>query len=446
MKFDLPDLFGKKAIATLNAEVLQQQKQNNLLQIQLDALSRSMAVIEFSPTGIITNANENFLKTFGYELDEIVGKHHRMFVLPETQATSEYAAFWERLRRGEFFSDEYLRVGRDGKEIWIQATYNPVISENGVVDKVVKYATDITHAKRANALIRSQTDAVNRAFAVIEFDLQGHILTANENFLSVMGYSISEVVGRHHRIFVSNAYANSDEYARFWKDLRTGRYHRGEFHRVGKGGRDVYIQASYSPIFAIDNSVSSVIKYASDITTAMNARIQSNEVSRSVCTGVSEMTSTNNEISKNVSSTAGLAKIAEELSLTANDNVKSLGDESRSIEKVVEMIRELTDQTNLLALNATIESARAGEAGKGFAIVASEVKDLARQTASATRSIEGTVEQIQAKVNEVMKSMNSISTSVSNVSNNMNMISAAVEEQSHTMNSIAMTAKNLESA
>ena len=443
MKFNLSDMFSNKKLIRMEAQTTELQRLNNILQTQLDALSRSMAVIEFSPTGIVTHANNNFLSTFGYQLEDVVGHHHRMFVLPQDQTKPEYATFWDRLRGGEFFCNEFLRVGRDGREIWIQATYNPVFSADGKVEKVVKYASDITTTKKATALVRSQTDAMNRAFAVIEFDLQGNILNANENFLNAMGYSLAEIVGKHHRIFVTDEYANGHEYSTFWSNLRSGRYLQGEFHRIGRGGRDVYIQASYSPIFAMDGNVSSVIKYASDITAAMTARIKSNEVSQSVCTGVSEMTATINEISKNVSATAGLARVAEEMSDAANDNVKLLGDESRSIEKVVEMIRDLTDQTNLLALNATIESARAGDAGKGFAVVANEVKDLARQTATATQSIEGTVIQIQTKVNEVIKSMDSISSSVSSVNSNMGMISAAVEQQSITMNTIANTARNL---
>ncbi len=428
---------AKQSIVDLNSKL-------SALENKLKALDRSMAIIEFDPSGTILNANDNFLSTLGYRLDEIIGKHHRIFLRASEQSTPEYSNFWRRLQSGEFFSGEFPRVNKSGQEVWIQATYNPVFDELGRVVKVVKLASDITMAKKTQVALNSQAEAVSRCFAVIEFKLDGTIVQANKNFLDALGYDLSEITGRHHRIFVTDDFARSPEYAVFWKNLNQGRYQSGEFHRVGKGGRSVHIQASYNPIFGINGEITAVIKYASDITQAVIARDRTSVVSNSVSASVMQMTQTINEINSNVLSTATLAKDAETLARTTTDSVRKLDEGSRTIEKVIEVIRDLADQTNLLALNATIESARAGEAGRGFAVVASEVKDLAKHTAQATQNIEATVNMIQNSINEVVDYVNQISSGVSNVSNNMTVISAAVEEQSVTMSSIADTALELQ--
>jgi methyl-accepting chemotaxis protein len=411
---------------------------------QLQAIHRSMAVIEFDPNGVILQANENFLAALGYTLDEITGKHHRMFVRSGDAASPEYTRFWSRLRNGEFFSGEFPRLNKAGKEIWIQATYNPVFDDAGNVVSVVKFASDITKAKMQLANLNGQAGAVDRCFAVIEFNLNGIILNANDNFLNTVGYTLAEIQGKHHSMFVTAEYRTSKEYASFWEALNRGQYHSGEFHRIGKGGRDVYMNASYNPILGINGEITSVIKYASDVTSAVVNRQRTTTVAHSVASSVSQMTQTIQEISGNVSSTAVLAKEAESMSLGARKGVEALDDQSRSIGKVVETIRDLAEQTNLLALNATIESARAGEAGRGFAVVASEVKELAKQTAKATQTIEQTVSIIQNSISGVVESTERISTSVANVSQNMVVISAAVEEQSVTMKALADTASELQ--
>ncbi len=274
--------------------------------------------------------------------------------------------------------------------------------------------------------------------------LDGTIVRANTNFLEAMGYTESEIAGKHHSMFVPQELRNTKEYAEFWAALNRGQYHSGEFHRIGKGGRSVYLQASYNPIFGLNGEITSVIKYASNITEAVTNRRRTQHVAHTVASSVSQMTQTIQEISSKVTSTAGLARDSEALSNEAREGVQALDRQSRSIGKVVETIRELADQTNLLALNATIESARAGEAGRGFSVVASEVKELAKQTAKATQSIEQTVLLIQNSISGVVNSNEKISSGVANVSQNMLVISAAVEEQSVTMNSLADTARELQ--
>ena len=232
----------------------------------LDALDKSQAMIEFDPNGNILYANENFLGAMGYSLGEVRGKHHSMFVDPKYGASTEYKTFWEDLRRGEFKSEEFQRFAKGGKEIWIQASYNPVKDRSGQVCKVVKYATDITAQKLQNADYAGQIDAIGKSQAVIEFDLQGNILNANNNFLGATGYTLDEIKGQHHSMFVDPAYANSPDYRTFWERLGRGEYLSGEYQRFGKGGKEVWIQASYNPIMDMSGKPFKVVKYATDIT------------------------------------------------------------------------------------------------------------------------------------------------------------------------------------
>jgi PAS domain S-box-containing protein len=233
---------------------------------QMTALSQSMALIEFSPDGVILWANENFCRTLGYGLEEIKGKHHRMFVDPAYAGTAEYREFWSKLGRGEHDCAEYKRVTKDGREIWIQASYNPVKTRSGKVIKILKQATDITAEKFKSANTAGIVAAVSRATAVIEFTPEGEILTANENFLSTMGYGLDEIKGRHHRMFVDPAYAQSQAYADFWSRLKSGEVAADEFKRLAKGGRDVYLMATYNPIFDVNKRVVKVVKIATDMT------------------------------------------------------------------------------------------------------------------------------------------------------------------------------------
>lgn len=232
----------------------------------VDAISRSQAVIEFDPSGIILHANDNFLAAVGYTLEEIQGQHHSMFVDAEYKASAEYAEFWKKLGAGEFYSGEYKRIGKGGKEIWIQATYNPILDGDGVPFKVVKYASDITEAKLQAADFSGQINAIGKSQAVIEFSMDGIILDANENFLGAVGYSLGEIKGQHHRMFVDVQDRESAEYARFWERLGRGEYDTGEYKRIANGGKEIWIQASYNPIMDMNGKPFKVVKYATDIT------------------------------------------------------------------------------------------------------------------------------------------------------------------------------------
>ncbi len=261
------DLNGKPYKVVKYASDITQQKQKNAdYGGQVEAIGKSYAVIEFELDGTIIRANENFLTTLGYRAEEIVGKHHRILVDPNYANSAEYTQFWDKLGRGKYDSGEYKRIGKNGKEVWIQASYNPILDSNGEPFKVVKYAADITEQKLLNADFSGQIEAIGLSQAVIEFGLDGTIITANENFLKTLGYELNEIQGRHHRIFVEPSYASSAEYREFWDKLNSGKYDAGEYKRIDKHGHDVWISASYNPILDLNGRPFKVVKYATDIT------------------------------------------------------------------------------------------------------------------------------------------------------------------------------------
>jgi methyl-accepting chemotaxis protein len=235
-------------------------------QARLTALDKSQAIIEFKLDGTIITANENFLKAMGYALNEIQGRHHSMFVDPAYKESAEYREFWAKLGRGEYQAAQYKRIGKGGREVWIEASYNPLLDRSGRPYKVVKYATDVTQQKTVFADLHGKVEAIGRSQAVIEFELDGTIITANENFLHAMGYTLAEVKGKHHGIFVEPAYRESAEYKRFWETLREGKYQAAQYKRLGKGGREIWIEASYNPVLDLNGRPWKVVKFATDIT------------------------------------------------------------------------------------------------------------------------------------------------------------------------------------
>ena len=511
-------------------DVTAQKLQNADFQGQIQAVSKAQAVIEFNLDGTIITANDNFLNVMGYTLEEIQGQHHRMFTEESFRASVEYRQFWEALNRGEYQAAEYKRVGKGGKEVWIQASYNPILDLNGNPFKVVKYATDITEQKLQNANFEGLIQAVGKAQAVIEFNLDGTIITANDNFLNVVGYTLEEIQGQHHRMFVEESFRTSIEYRQFWEELNQGKYQTAEYKRIGKGGKEVWIQASYNPILDLNGNPFKVVKYATDITeqklqqqklranvdtmlevvqaamegdltvqvpvkgedaigqmgeglqrflsnlkeimarfteSAQNLSSSSEELStpsqqmagnaeetstqagvvsaaseqvsnniQTAAAGAEEMMASIGEIAKNSNEAATIAKEAVRVAGSANETIKTLGEASVEIGKVIKVITSIAQQTNLLALNATIEAARAGEAGKGFAVVANEVKELAKQTAQATEDISQRIEAIQAGSEGAVEAIGKVSTIIGTINDISSTIAAAVEEQTVTTNEI----------
>lgn len=431
---------------------------------QLEAISKAQAVIEFKLDGTILTANKNFLNTVGYQLAEIQGQHHSIFVDPVERQGAAYKQFWKDLAVGEFKSGEFKRFGKDSKEIWIQASYNPILDMNGRPFKVVKYATDITASKLQNADYEGQLAAISKSQAIIEFDLNGKIQFANENFLTTVGYSLNEIKGQHHRLFVDTQERESAEYKKFWEDLKSGVYKSGEFKRFGKGGKEIWIQASYNPIFDMNGKPFKIVKYASDITAQkqekeeIKAKLSSSVLSSAeeanylsaelksylsgVGTATEEMISSIAEISKNTESSTNLTKTVVDQIERASEVLQSLQKSSEEIGDILKMVTEIASQTNLLALNATIEAARAGDAGKGFAVVATEVKELASRTAEATEDIRAKIASIQSESHRAINSVTSAMDSVRDVNSSVVSIASALEEQTAVTNEIGRSVNN----
>ncbi|UPT87738.1 PAS domain-containing protein [Bradyrhizobium barranii subsp. apii] len=400
---------------------------------KISAIGRAQAVIEFNLDGTIITANENFLSTVGYRLDEIQGQHHSIFVGAGERDSAAYREFWAKLGRGEFQSGEYKRFGKGGKEVWILASYNPILDEAGKPFKVVKFATDVSAQKLSNANFAGQIEAIGKSQAVIEFSMDGKVLTVNENFLGALGYTLSEIVGKHHSMFVGADERDSEAYRAFWARLNAGEFQSGEYPRVGKGGRQVWIQASYNPIRDLNGNPFKVVKYASDTTAQVIARKRSEKVRdmmESVAAGAEELNASVREIAEAMTRSRETASTAVDRVEAADHQAQRLTQAAESMSMIVQLIGSITGQINLLALNATIESARAGEAGRGFAVVASEVKNLANQAKQAADRIEQEIGNLNGISVDVVAALGAIRGAIEGVSEYVSSTAAAVEEQS----------------
>ena len=412
---------------------------------QLKAVSKAQAVIEFRLDGTVLNANENFLHAMGYTLEEILNKPHSLFVDPSYRDSAAYRQFWEKLGRGEYQAGQFKRIGTGGKEVWLQASYNPILDLNGKPFKIVKYASDITAEKLRAADFEGQLAAIDKAQAVIEFTLDGTILTANENFLKTMGYTLEEIRGKHHGMFCLEDYRNSPEYRAFWEKLARGEHDAGKYKRLGKGGKEIWIQATYNPIVDANGRPYKVVKFAPDITqqvlqeqqlielirhvkkAAMEIQAGAEEIAKGnldlsqrteqQASSLEETASSMEEMTSTVKQTADNAGQANQLALAARQQAEKGGDvvgsavqameainvASRKIADIIGVIDEIAFQTNLLALNAAVEAARAGEQGRGFAVVATEVRNLAGRSATAAKEIKALIQDSVGKVHEGSK-------------------------------------------
>ena len=400
---------------------------------KIAAIGRAQAVIEFNLDGTIISANDLFLGVVGYSLAEIQGKYHSMFVAPAERDSAAYREFWASLGRGEFKSAEYKRFGRGGREIWILASYNPILDDTGRPFKVVKFATDVSAEKLKAADFAGQVDAIGKSQAVIEFSMDGIVLDANDNFLNTLGYSLAEIRGKHHRMFVSPAEQQSEAYREFWASLNRGQFQSAEYKRFGKGGREVWIQASYNPIRDLNGKPYKVVKYAADTTAQAIARMKSESVRGmmdSVAAGAEQLNASVREISEAMVKSKETAVGAVDRVEAADHKAQRLSEAAGSMSSIVQLIGDITGQINLLALNATIESARAGEAGRGFAVVAAEVKNLASQAKQATDKIDSEIGNLNEISAEVVDALTTIKSAIQNVSEYVSSTAAAVEEQS----------------
>ena len=371
----------------------------------LAALDRSMALIEFQPDGTILNANSNFLSLMGYTLAEVRGQHHRLFCEPGQSSSREYSEFWRRLASGEFVSERFLRRDKQGREIWLEGSYNPVLSASGRVEKVVKIAADISAQVRMEQEQNSLINAINRSMAMIEFNLQGEVLSANDNFLNTMGYRLEDIRGKHHRLFCNREEADSAGYKSFWAQLNRGEYVSGRFQRVGRNGQPIWLRATYNPVFDSNGKLYKVVKFASDVTEQVQHQEAESRAARIAYDTALQTDATAQQGAQVVQHTVEVMQgIAGELNRAA-EGISAVSEQSEMISSIVQTIRGIAEQTNLLALNAAIEAARAGEQGRGFAVVADEVRSLAGRTSQATVEIVEVVRRNHELAQDAVNSM-----------------------------------------
>ena len=371
------------------------------------AIDRSMAVIEFTPEGRILSANDNFLQTTGYALSEIQGEHHRMFCESSYAASAEYHDFWQKLNRGEFASGRYLRVNKQKQHIWLEASYNPVFGDDGKLESVIKFASDVTEQVEQAQRQQSLIDAIDRSMAVIEFNLKGEVQVANENFLATTGYMLHEIQGKHHRMFCTSDEGKSNEYSQFWQRLNRGEYVAGQFKRVNKHGEVIWLEATYNPVFDAAGQLEKVVKFASDIT----AKVERQEAESKAAIMAYDISVTTDETTQQgelaIQNAMELMRQLADTTRGASDHIEALNAQSDQIGSIVSTINGIAEQTNLLALNAAIEAARAGEAGRGFAVVADEVRQLAARTSASTTEITDVVKKNHDLAQQAVSTMSS---------------------------------------
>ena len=368
---------------------------------QAAAIRRSQAVIEFNMDGTIREANDHFLNVMGYTLAEVTGRHHSMFVDNTYRQSAEYREFWAKLNRGESDATEYKRIANGGKEVWIQASYNPILDTDGKPFKVVKYASDVTRQKLAVIDFQGQITAIRKSQAVIEFNMDGTIREANDNFLNTLGYSMDEIKGKHHSMFVDPSYGQSAAYREFWAKLNRGEYESAEYLRLGKGGKEVWIRAAYNPVLDLNGKPFKVVKCAADFTREKKALLAM------------------------IADATMLAEAALEGRLGARaDASKHEGEYRQVIEGFNKTLDTVVDPLKVTAQNA------------------SALASASEQLTAVSQQMAGNAEETATQANVVSAASEQVSRNVSSVASASEQMQASIREIAKNANESARVAKN----
>jgi methyl-accepting chemotaxis protein len=437
-----------------------------------DVIQQSRGILELELDATIVDANDRYLQIMGYGREELIGRKHLVTVEKSEAGLRAYEDLWLRLRAGEAMERELKRIRKDGAPCWFHVNYTHLRDGKGRPTRVVMIVADITQQKIEQLTIEARLDAVHRSSALVEFEPDGRVVTANENFLKTLGYRLDELVGQPHALFVTPEEVRLPAYAEFWSRLRRGECVSGEFHRIGKGGKEVWLQGSYNPVFGFDGTLRRVVKIASDVTdrkycslkretifkqvdarlndvtktvtsvagatnaaASVSARTSGNV--QAVAAGAEQLSASFHEIAQQVQQASAIAQKAVTEAGAAARLVDALALDAQKIGDVVKLIHDIAAQTNLLALNATIEAARAGEAGRGFAVVAAEVKTLATRTAKATEDIGEQVSSVRGSTQGVTRAIETIGAVIASVNDITASVSGAVQAQSEVTRDIS---------
>ncbi|BBQ26675.1 methyl-accepting chemotaxis protein [Aeromonas sp. WP2-W18-CRE-05] len=404
------------------------------------AIQLQVPFVQFTPAGVVTFANELFLKIVGFERDEVIGKHHSTLCFPDDVNTRDYETLWQDLRHGVSRSGRFIRQSKSGKAVWLEATYFPIVIDGKVV-RIAKVASDVTQQQSTLERTQALLAALDKSLAVIDFQPDGTVITANQNFLNCFGYRLEEVVGKHHHLFCdSEFYQNNPN---FWQDLGSGDIKSGLFMRLGHRGEKIWLEATYNPIFNHEGKVVKIIKLASDITERVEKSISTREAAQKACAIASETVASaarGREVIDRVLDTSSHINTSVN---AVSKQIEQLNQQSRSIESIISTISGIADQTNLLALNAAIEAARAGEQGRGFAVVADEVRQLAARTSSSTSEIVTVIKHNSEITSQITQTVSVVSDKAVAGQEQATIIADVIKEIIEDANSVSDTVKSL---